>query len=68
MTMTAKEVQAISRELSIQEDKLIRRFKQDRQSILEKWTELRRKCPHENMNSCSYSRWCCDCGKEWNTG
>lgn len=28
---------------------------------------IQNNCPHENMNSASYLRWCCDCGEEWST-
>ena len=38
---------------------------------MKKWMELERElqsvCPHENMNGGSYSRWCTDCGRVWDT-
>ncbi len=30
-------------------------------------SDIQFRYPHANMNSASYLRWCCDCGKQWNT-
>lgn len=27
--------------------------------------KLQGQCPHKNMNEGSYSRWCTDCGEDW---
>lgn len=35
--------------------------------IHKKFQQLYKQCPHENMNSASYTRWCNDCGKAWDT-
>lgn len=42
-------------------------YAQKKGTIQKKFRELFEDCPHKNMNSASYTRWCNDCGKSWDT-
>jgi len=62
--MTPEQIRETKKQLDIDLRNLEHKFNTDRHKIIRKMRSLEIKCPHENQNSCSYSRWCCDCGRE----
>jgi predicted nucleic acid-binding Zn ribbon protein len=50
------------RERIIQEE-----YKAQQILIDKKYRILYARCPHKNMKSTQYTRWCEDCGKDWDT-
>jgi hypothetical protein len=42
-------------------------YKQKEAIILKEISLLQESCPHKNMGGGQYTRWCLDCGKDWDT-
>jgi hypothetical protein len=47
--------------------KLESEYKQKEAEIIKEKSQLQESCPHKNMGGGQYTRWCLDCGKDWDT-
>lgn len=65
--LTPEEVRRRRVELDRQVYALEKRHRAEVDEMLSKQRALHKLCPHENMNGGSYSRWCTDCGRDWDT-
>ena len=65
--MTTEEIIKKRRELDKQMYDLEKIFLDQKRKIDKEFFELSKQCPHKNMDGCSYSRWCNDCGMNWDT-
>jgi hypothetical protein len=58
-----KEREALEKEMGVQERTMVKVKK----AISKRLHNLQERCPHENTQGAQYTRWCVDCGKDWDT-